>query len=413
MSESSRNSDDRWNFNDTNEWSNFAYADGNKTRLIIGVDSENHACLQNLEEIVTKHQAKIIDKVSFGGKIRAVVVELLLVSVTAFVEEVRSVELASYIEPNMKVQGLFAPNDPYWNMQWGPKKIEADWAWNATVGDPSVLVAVVDTGIYYTHPDLTANYVALGYDWVNNDNDPIDDHGHGTHCAGIIAATINNSIGITGLAQVRIMAEKVLDSGGGGYWDWVANGIINATDCGAKIISMSLGGYGDSELVHDAVRYAYEAGVLVIAAAGNDNTNTKLYPAGYDEVIAVAATDQYDNKASFSNWGDWIELAAPGVDIYSTVPWGYESWSGTSMACPHVSGIAALVWSQYPTKTRDWVRLWLRYTADDLGDEGFDVYYGYGRINARKAVAQSPPVHELIVYEWETPPYVKPELQES
>jgi len=408
VDEPSRDSEDKWNFNDTNEWSNFAYKDGNKTRLIIGVDSENHACLQNLEEIVAKHQAKIIDKVSFGGKIRAVVVELLLVSVTAFVEEVRSVELASYIEPNMKVQGLFAPNDPYWNMQWGPKKIEADWAWNTTVGDPSVLVAVVDTGIYYTHPDLTANYVALGYDWVNNDNDPIDDYGHGTHCAGIIAATINNSIGITGLAQVRIMAEKVLDSGGGGYWDWVANGIINATDCGAKIISMSLGGYGDSELVHDAVRYAYEAGVLVIAAAGNDNTNTKLYPAGYDEVVAVAATDQYDNKASFSNWGDWIELAAPGVDIYSTVPWGYESWSGTSMATPHVSGVAALIWSRYPNNTRDWVRLWLRYTADDLGDPGFDVYYGYGRVNARKAVEQTPPAHELIAYEWITPPYVEP-----
>jgi hypothetical protein len=240
------------------------------------------------------------------------------------------------------------------------------------------------------------------------DEDPLDDNGHGTHCAGIIAAAINNSIGIAGLAQVRIMAEKVLDSGGYGYADWVANGIIHAADSGAKIISMSLGGYGYSELLHEAVKYAYDHGVLIIAAAGNDNTNMKLYPAGYDEVIAVAATDQYDKKAWFSNWGDWIELAAPGVDIYSTVPWGYQSWSGTSMATPHVSGVAALVWSLHPNKTRDWVRLWLRYTADDLGDPGFDVYYGYGRINARKAVEQTPPVHELIAYEWATPPFVKP-----
>jgi thermitase len=408
-SQTSQNSRDRWNFNDTSEWSGFAYLDGNKTRLIVGVNGQQSTSLPKLEKIAANHHAKIVNTISIKDNIRAVVVELPLMSVTAFVEETRIMELASYIEPNMKVQAQLVPNDPYWSMQWGPQKIGADWAWNTTVGDPSVLVAVVDTGIYYTHPDLTANYVALGYDWVNNDNDPIDDHGHGTHCAGIIAATLNNGVGITGLAQVRIMAEKVLDSGGGGYWDWVADGIINATDCGAKIISMSLGGYGDSELLHDAVKYAYEAGVLVIAAAGNDNTNTKLYPAGYDEVIAVAATDQYDNKASFSNWGDWIELAAPGVDIYSTVPWGYESWSGTSMATPHVSGVAALVWSQYPNKTRDWVRLWLRYTADDLGDEGFDVYYGYGRVNARKAVAQSPPAHELILYDWETPPYVKPE----
>jgi subtilisin family serine protease len=276
------------------------------------------------------------------------------------------------------------------------------------MGDLSVLVAVVDTGIYYMHPDLSAHYVPLGYDWVNMDSDPEDDHGHGTHCAGIIAAVSNNGEGIAGLAQVRVMAEKVLDSGGSGYWDWVANGIINATDCGADIISMSLGGYGYSQLVHDAVKYAYDSGVLLIAAAANDNTNMKSYPAAYDEVVAVAATDQNDAKASFSNWGDWIELAAPGVSIISTVPSGYESWSGTSMACPHVSGVAALAWSAYPSKTRDWLRLWLRYTADDLGDPGFDVYYGYGRINARKAVEQVPLAHELIAYEWETPPYLEP-----
>jgi thermitase len=419
-SQTSRYSGDRWNFNDTSEWSKFAYIDGNKTRLIVGINSENPTSLIELEKMAAKHRAKIVNTVSIRGEVRAVVVELLLASVTGFVEEVNVEGLANYIEPNMKVQAQLVPNDPYWSLQWGPQKIEADYAWNTTVGDPSVLVAVVDTGIDYTHPDLAANYVPLGYDWVNMDPDPLDDFGHGTHCAGIIAAVSNNNLGIAGLAQVRVMAEKVLDSGGGGYWDWIANGIINATDCGADIISMSLGGYGESELLHEAVRYAYDAGVLVIAAAGNDNTNMKLYPAGYDEVIAVAATDQNDNKASFSNWGDWIELAAPGVDIYSTMPtyhvtlndWGYSMnytyLSGTSMACPHVSGAAALVWSRYSNKTRDWVRLWLRYTADDLGDPGFDVYYGYGRVNARKAVEQSPPAHELIAYEWEAPPYVEP-----
>lgn len=412
--------ENRWNFNDTSQWGNFTYMDGNRTRLVVGVNGSNPACLVEIERTVTRYQGKIVNTVSWGGYVRAAVVELLLNSVTAFVGEVRAAALASYVEPNMKVQAQLVPNDPYWNLQWGPQKIEADWAWNTTIGNSSVLVAVVDTGIDYNHPDLAANYVSLGSNWVSNSTDPKDDFGHGTHCAGIIAAVLNNGVGIAGLAQVRIMAEKVLDSFGGGYDDWVANGIVHATDMGANIISMSLGGYGESELLHDAVKYAYAHGVLVIAAAGNDNTNMKSYPAAYDEVVAVAATDEGDGKAYFSNWGDWIELAAPGVNIYSTMPtcfvtlnnygyaMNYDFMSGTSMACPHVSGEAALLWSRYPNRTRDWMRLWLQYTADDLGDPSFDVYYGYGRVNARKAVEQAPPAHELIAYGLVTPPYLEP-----
>ncbi len=416
----SSSSSDTWDFNNVSQWNSLAYMDGNKTRLIVGVDSSKPDSIIQLETLAAKHQARVVNSVSMGGKARALVVELLFSSVPFFVGEVQRLGLASYIEPNLKVQAQFTPNDPYWSLQWGPQKIEADWAWNTTEGSSSVLVAVVDTGIDYTHPDLAANYVPLGYDWVNNDADPLDDFGHGTHCAGIIAGVLNNSVGIAGTAQVHIMAEKVLDNGGYGYWDWVANGIVHATDQGANIISMSLGGYGDSELVHDAIKYAYNAGVLLIAAAGNDNTNTKSYPAAYPEVIAVAATDQNDNNAYFSNWGDWIGLAAPGVDIYSTMPtytvtmnymgysMNYEYMSGTSMACPCVAGVAALVWSLYPNKTRDWVRKWLQTTADDLGSPGFDPYYGFGRVNARKAVEQKPPDHDLIAYEWQTPLYVKP-----
>ena len=407
-------------FNFTNEWIKFAYKDSNETRLIVGVDGKDNTSLSELEKIAEKYEAEIVNTILIKGEIEAIVLQLPSTSLTAFVEEARRMNLASYIEPDMKVQVLFEPNDPYWNLQWGPRRIEANWAWNTTVGDSSVVVAVVDTGIDYGHPDLTNNYVPLGYDWVNNDNDPLDDFGHGTHCAGIIAAVLNNSLGVAGLAQVKIMAEKCFDSWGYGYWDWIANGIIHAVDAGADIISMSFGWYAESKLLHDAIKYAYDSGVLLIAAAGNDYTTMKLYPAGYDEVIAVAATDWYDNTAYFSNWGDWIELAAPGVDIYSTMPtyyvtmndWGYsmnyDYMSGTSMACPHVAGVAALIWSLHPNKTRDWVRLWLCYTADDLGAPGFDIYYGCGRINARKAVEEPPPAHELIAYQWTTPPYVEP-----
>jgi len=404
------------------DWSKFTYPNGdkngNKTRLIIGIGRPS--TFSGIKNVTVKHHGEVIGNVTIEGEVLATVVEVPSESIASLVNEIQRGKLGRYIEPDFKVQAQLVPNDPNWSLQLGPQKIEADWAWNTTLGSQDVLVAVVDTGVDYTHPDLAGNYVPLGYDWVNMDADPLDDFGHGTHCAGIIAATINNSIGIAGLAQVRIMAEKVLDMGGWGYWDWVANGIVHATDSGANIISMSLGGYGDSELLHEAVKYAYDHGVLVVAAAGNENTNVKLYPAGYDEAIAVAATDQYDNKAWFSNWGDWIELAAPGVDIYSTMPtyhvtmndWGYSMnytyMSGTSMATPHVSGVAALVWSLYPNKTRNWVRIWLQHTADDLGDPGFDVYYGYGRINARKAVEQTPPAHELIAYRWSTPPYIEP-----
>lgn len=412
--------EDKWNFSDPNFWTNSTYVFGNMTRLVVGVDHISPSNLVTFQNITVNHEAKIVNKVMIGKELRALVVEIPMLSVVSYVADVKSVSCESYVEPVMKVQALFVPNDPLWSSQWGPQKVGADWAWNATMGSNSVLVAVIDTGIDYMHPDLAANYVPLGYDWANNDPDPRDDFGHGTHCAGIIAAVLNNGVGIAGLAQVRIMSEKVLDNQGGGYSDWLASGIAHAVDQGANVLSISLGGYGDSEIVHDAIKYAYSRGVLIVAAAGNDNSNVKPYPGGYDEVVAVAATDQNDNKASFSNWGDWIELAAPGVSVLSTMPtyhvtlndygysMNYDYLSGTSMACPHVSGIAALVWSQYANRTRDWLRMWLRYTADDLGDPGFDEYYGYGRVDARRAVEQASLPHELAIFDSETPPYVEP-----
>jgi hypothetical protein len=298
-------------------------------------------------------------------------------------------------KPNMRVRAESLPNDPYWSLQWGLKKIEADWAWNATLGNSSILVAVIDSGIDYTHPDLAANYAAgLGYDWINLDTDPMDDYGHGTKVAGVIAAQINNGIGIAGLVQVKIMAEKVLDRQGEGYVDQLANAINHSTDVGAEIISMSLSTEYNGSLLYDAIKYAYEKNVLLVAAAGNQAGDTKRYPAAYDEVIAVTSTDIDDQKAPSSNYGDWVELAAPGVNIFTTIwdtTYKYEYASGTSVACPHVSGLAALIWSEFPNVTRDWIRTRLRDTADDLGDPGFDIFYGYGRINARKAIYGASP----------------------
>jgi subtilisin family serine protease len=325
-----------------------------------------------------------------NNKTQNIVVTIPTDKVTDFIKDVSKNNSVKYVEPNWKSYIDATPNDPEWINQWGPRKIQANLAWNRQRNNSTVLVAVIDTGIKYDHPDLAANYAPLGYDWVNNDPYPMDDHGHGTHCAGIIAATINNSVGIAGLAQVKVMAEKALTREGWGYDDNLANAIIHAVDHGAKIISCSWGSSEDSQLIRDAIRYATSAGALVIAAAGNSGTNTKHYPAAYPEVIAVTATDENDNLASFSTYGDWVDLAAPGTSIYSTYLWNtYVSLSGTSMACPHVAGVAALVWSRYPEMTNEQVRSQLFYTADDLGSDGFDIHYGHGRVNARKAVANS------------------------
>lgn len=365
----------------------FAY-NGSHVELVIGLKEEES--YEGLVATITQEKGQIINKISLHGKTRSITANIPTDKASSILEKIVSNEVVQYVEPNWKFSIDATPNDPGWINQWGPTKIQANIAWNLQKGNSSILVAVVDTGIYYTHPDLTANYAPLGYDWVNNDADPMDDHGHGTHCAGIIAATLNNSKGIAGIAQVRVMAEKGLDQRGQGYDDDLANAIIHAAEHGAKIISCSWGSDSESQTIHDAIKYATNLGALVIAAAGNSGTNIRHYPASYEEVIAVTATDEGDDPADFTTYGDWIDIAAPGTSIYSTYLWNtYFSLSGTSMACPHVAGVAALVWSQYPAMTNEQVRSQLLYTADDKGATGFDIYYGWGRVNARKAVTQT------------------------
>jgi len=398
----------KWDFGKAVEWRDFAFVDEDSAELVIGVNDFGQSNYDELANYLLENGGEFVDSVSIGDKIRAVVADVPFDILYSFVSEVETAGLASYIEPNIRYEIDSVPNDPEWPKQWGPAKMEADYAWNITTGDPSVLVAVIDTGIDWNHPDLAANYVPLGYDWANNDPDPMDDYGHGTHVAGTVAAVVNNGVGIAGLAQVRIMAEKVLDEGGSGSLSDVTRGIVHSVDQGAKIINLSLGSYVKSNLLHEAVKYAYDRNVLVVAAAGNDATSVKHYPAAYDEVVAVTATDESDNPASFTNYGDWVEVAAPGVRIYSTF-WddSYVYASGTSMSAPHVAGVAALIWSWFPSMTRDQVWAQLQYSADDLSEPGYDVYYGFGRVNARRAVEQAPSNHDLLVLNLKTPAYVR------
>ena len=291
------------------------------------------------------------------------------------------------------------PNDPYYGSQWGLSKIGAPAAWDHTTGASGVVIAVVDTGVDLTHPDLSCpGKLTSGWNFVSNNNDPDDDHGHGTHVAGIAAACSDNGSGVAGVAWgATLMPVKVLDSGGSGYYSDVAAGIIYAVDHGAKVVNLSLGGLSGDNTLADAVQYAHDHGVLVVAAAGNCAQdgyqcsflyNPVVYPAAYPTVLAVAATNSGDNWASFSEYRPYVGVAAPGVDIYSTIrEGGYGAMSGTSMATPHVAGLAALLWSFAPSLTVDQAKNVIESTADDLGTPGKDNYFGYGRINAGRALS--------------------------
>mgnify|MGYP001051785635 CR=1 FL=1 len=283
--------------------------------------------------------------------------------------------------------GAIVPNDQFYGpYQWNLPAIGTERGWALSRGSDDVVIAVLDTGVQLDHPDLRGR-IAEGVNLVG-EGDPEDDVGHGTHVAGIIAATVNNGEGVAGLSwRGRIMPVKVLDSTGSGSAYSVAEGIIWATDRGADVINMSLGNYASSEFLHDAVKYAYDHGVVLVAASGNDNTDQPGYPAAYPEVFAVAATDAADNRAPYSNYGDYIDAAAPGDAIASTYTGSrYAALSGTSMASPHAAALAGLIKSVNPDLTNEEIMDIMRKTAVDLGDKGYDMYFGYGRIDVRRAL---------------------------
>lgn len=322
-----------------------------------------------------------------------------------------------YAHPNHVFNASLTPNDSLFKYQYALSNtgqligsvpgsptgkasadIKAPAAWEETTGAESVTVAVLDSGVDLTHPDLKDNIKNSGRDFVNNDFDASDDFVHGTLVAGIIAASTDNGEGIAGVAwKCKILPVKVLNDAGTGTTDKIAQAVIWAADNGASIINMSLGGPAGDETLRSALRYAYEKGVTLVAAAGNA-AGPVYFPAAYDNyVFAVAATDYNDVRASFSNIGAEIDAAAPGVRILSTVPtwffgpsslpYGYSD--GTSLAAPHVAGLAALIKSLKPSLTPAQIMNVIRFSADDVNSSGYagkDEFLGYGRINLEKAL---------------------------
>jgi parallel beta-helix repeat protein len=314
------------------------------------------------------------------------------------------------------------PNDELFNQQWALNQlndcdIDAPEAWYIETGSSDITIAIIDTGVDYNHVDLSDNIWnnideisnngidddnngfiddTIGWDFVNNDNDPMDDNGYGTRCSGVAAAVTNNSIGIAGVSwNSQIMPIKGLDKDGEGFLYNLTKAIIYAVDNGADIICMGWGAYYYSKFLYNAISYAYDNGVVLVASAGYDNRDYEAIPASYNQVIAVAATNDTDKRADSSNYGDWIDIAAPGVNILSTDRGNnYRKKSGTSYSCSYVSGLAALLLSKhkqclYPAQM---VKSVICYTTDEIET---DKYIGTGRINSYEALTMEPFAFDL------------------
>lgn len=302
---------------------------------------------------------------------------------------------------------------------WGISKIRATEVHDTGDKGTGIKVCVIDTGIDYNHPDLKANYKE-GYNFLAGNTDPLDDNGHGTHVSGIIAA-VDSDTGVVGVApEASLYVLKVLDKNGSGSYTDIVSALQWAIDNEMEVVNMSFGGTSYSKALEDICNAANNVGILLIAAAGNSGSgsDTIIYPAKYNSVVAVAATDSNDKRASFSSMGPALEISAPGVNILSTVPQGtckhcdpsgYKNLNGTSMACPHIVGTAALVMKTDPDLSNNEVRGRINNTSLDLSPEGRDTEYGYGRVDAKAAVDNDtplpPPPPEEKAYKCSGTPY--------
>ena len=273
------------------------------------------------------------------------------------------------------------PDDSAWPQQSGLRVAGFPAAWDVTQGSSRVVVAVLDTGVDGQHPDLRGALVP-GYDFVNSDTNPMDDHGHGTAVAGVIAARADNHLGGAGICwRCSIMPVKVLDATGSGDDTVIAAGIVWATDHGAKVINLSLGGPGSSPDLTNAIGYATGKGVIVVAAAGNSGTTTQFYPAADPRALSVAATTVADQRYSWSNFGSWVRVAAPGCNVAPVLGGGYGNFCGTSSAAPLVTGLIALELSAQPSATPQQLQQALVGAVRPLPD-----FVQYGRIDAGKTL---------------------------
>jgi subtilisin family serine protease len=384
-------------------------------QLIVGLKNSD----PNFNDKVSNLGGQLITSIP---QIKAHVVKVPINNEETFIQAISKNPNVEYVEHDGIVQALSIPNDPYYSFQWGTQRIGMETVWSPSFNEGSgILIAVVDEGVYWDHPDLENSNIRkdIDRDFVDNDFDTrptsvcagfngLTPEYHGTMVSGVIAGTINNTIGISGVGNFDILPVRVLNACGSGTYSQVAQGIIYAADMGADVINLSLGSpYWQTSTLENAVIYAsaYPSESVVVAASGNDGNSVVSYPAGFSKVISTGATTIYDTITSYSQYGSTLDLSAPGGDegscdsqnppisyilttsLDSQENFGYYCVAGTSFAAPLVSAVAGLVKSANPCATDEDIKAHLEQTADDLGAAGWDPYFGNGLVRADVALA--------------------------
>jgi hypothetical protein len=352
-------------------------------RLVVGHrrDADRGAT----DRMLRAHQAMVR---RYVAELRMSVLDVPEEQSEAILESLRNSGLFEYVERDYYARtGAVTPNDPYYISQWHLPQISAPAAWGVTTGSASVIVAVIDSGVDGTHPDLSSKLLP-GWNFVGNNSNTSDVLGHGTAVAGTVAAASNNGIGVAGVSwNSMILPLVVVDSSDYASYSNMAAAIQYAADHGAQVMNVSLGGSAASSALQNAVNYAWGKGSIIFAAAMNNSSSMPMYPAACSNVVAVSATDTNDTLASFSDYGNWITLSAPGNNILTTLAGGgYGMWYGTSFASPIAAGVAALALAANPALNNSALLNLLEQNSDDLGTPGYDTSFGWGRVNAYKAV---------------------------
>ena len=364
-----------------------------KNELLVGItaNTEMATAEVRIQETISA-SAEILDRNDTLGYLLVKFPEESSVSETSTrAAHLRRVPGVKYVEENATYETFLEPDDEHFSDQYAPRLVNAPQAWDTTLGSDGVTIAIIDTGVKYDHADLESRFGATkGRDFIDADSDPIPDdmsaEFHGTHVAGIASGETNNGTGVAGMSNSTLLSGRVLSEFGRGSTAGIVRAIQWATDQGADLINMSLGGGGYQHTMKDAVSYAFDNGALSICAAGNDGSRNVSYPAAYEECVAVSAIDSNEDLAYFSNYGPEIDVAAPGVDVLSssTRYGGYERLSGTSMACPATTGVAALGLATHPNWTPSELRAKLKETAVDIGLP--PEQQGAGRVDAAQLV---------------------------
>jgi thermitase len=339
---------------------------------------------ESINQALTTHGARVHHQIA---SIKVSVLEVPAGAEDAIAEALTRTGLFNYVERDFAAHAAAIPNDPDFASQWHLATIQAAAAWDITTGSTSAPIAIIDSGVDPTHPDLASKLLS-GWSFLTGSSNTADVLGHGTAVAGAAAAATNNGTGVAGVAWSNpILPLVVLDSGDYATYSNIASAIEYAADHGARIISISLGGSSPSSTLQTAVDYAWNKGAVIFAAAANYSSSTPYYPAACNNVLAISATEANDTFSSFSNYGSWVDLSAPGDYILTTNNGGgYGSWGGTSLATPIAAAVGALALSANPSLTNSALVSLLENNSDDLGTAGFDQYFGWGRVNAYKAV---------------------------